>query len=483
VEFFLFYWPWLTAAAVLALDFLVSVHIVLEKRDARSAIAWMAIVGLVPILGALLYYLLGINRIERRARRLRRKPRRPKPLTDATGKLPMAQIPALPLEAAHLTHFVQLSETVTGQTLCEGNTVEPLWDGDQVYAAMLQAIDDAKQSVGLSMYIFNNDRTGNRFADSLGRAVARGVEVRVLIDDLGSRQLSWHSISEPLQRAGVPNARFLPTFWPRSFKYANLRNHRKLMIVDGRVGFTGGMNITDDYCRSLQTRHAMHDAQFRVEGPIVAQMQEVFVEDWKFTTGESLHGERWFPPLEPRGTLLTRGVSSGPDEDREKLRLVLLGALAAAQTRVVIVTPYFLPDDGLISALNITALRGVRVDIFLPRENDLRLVGWAAAAQLGQVLEYGCRVWIVPGPFTHTKLMLVDGIWTLLGSANWDARSLRLNFEFNLECYDRALAVSVESRLEENFKRAERMTLSKLNGRPFLVKLRDGVARLLMPYL
>ena len=483
MQLVLSYWPWLTAAAAFSLSLLVSLHIVFFKRDSRAATAWIAIIWFVPFLGCLFYYLLGINRIERRARRLRRKGRRPKPLADAMGVLPEAQIPALPHEAAHLTRLAQLSETVTGHPLCDGNTIEPLWDGDQAYPAMLQAIEDAKHSVGLCMYIFNNDRTGNRFAEALGRAVARGVEVRVLIDDIGARHHSWRSISGPLQRAGVPSARFLPTFWPNRFAYANLRNHRKLMIVDGRIGFTGGMNITDECWLSLKPSYAMHDAQFRIEGPVVARMQEVFVEDWKFTTGESLQGERWFPKLEARGTMLARGVSSGPDEDLEKLRLVLLGALSSARTRVVIVTPYFLPDADLISALNITALRGVQVDIFLPQESDLRLVRWAATAQLWQVLEYGCRVWIMPGPFIHTKLMLVDGIWTMLGSANWDARSLRLNFEFNIECYDRALAASLESTLEKNFAQSERMTLAKLRRRPFLAKLRDGLVRLLMPFL
>jgi cardiolipin synthase A/B len=484
VDLLLSYWPWLTAATAIALDLPVSIHVVFYKRDSRAAVAWIAIIWFVPFLGCLFYFLLGVNRIERRARRVRHKGRKPKPLAGATGMLPEALIPPLPIEAAHLTHFVRLSETVTGQPLREGNTVTPLWDGDQAYPAMLQAIEDAQHSIGLSMYIFNNDRIGNRFAEALGRAVARGVAVRVLMDDLGARHFtSWHSIYEVLQRAGVPIARFLPTFWPRSFRYANLRNHRKLMIVDGRIGFTGGMNITDECWLSLQPSYPIRDVQFRIDGPVVARMQEVFAEDWTFTTGEALHGKRWFPKLEACGTTLARGVSSGPGEDLEKLRLVLLGALSSARTRVVIVTPYFLPDADLISALNITALRGVQVDILVPQESDLRLVRWAATAQFAQVLEYGCRIWIVPGPFMHTKLMVVDGIWTMLGSANWDARSLRLNFEFDIECYDRALAASLESSLQNNFTKAERMTLAKVNGRPFLVKLRDGVAWLLMPYL
>lgn len=478
-----FYWPIATTIAAFAIAIFVSLHVVLFKRDSRAAMTWITILWFVPLLGAALYYLFGINRIQRRARRLRRKSRRPAPLVGAAGELPEACVPSLPPDALHLAPLVRLSETVTGQPLCVGNTVEPLWDGDEAYPAMLRAIEEAKVSVSLSMYIFNNDITGNQFADALGRAVKRGVEVRVLVDDVGARHFSWISIGGALERAGVKTAWFLPTFWPRSLAYANLRNHRKIMVVDGAVAFTGGMNITDEYCRSLHKRHAMHDAQFRIEGPIVARVQDVFVEDWKFTTGESLHGDRWFPDLATHGPILARGVSSGPDEDSEKLRLVLLGALSCARSRVVIATPYFLPDADLVAALNIAALRGVRVDILLPKESDLRLVHWATMAQLPLVLEYGCHIWSVPGPFIHTKLMLVDGIWTMLGSANWDARSLRLNFEFNVECYDAALASKLEATLDANLKRAESITLAKLQSRRFFIKLRDGLARLLTPYL
>jgi cardiolipin synthase len=204
VEILLSYWPWFTAVAALALHLIVFVHIVFHKRDSRSAVAWIALVWFLPFLGSLLYFLLGINRVERRARRVRHKGRRPKPLADAMGKLPAAEIPVLPQEAAHLAHFVRLSEIVTGHSLSEGNAIEPLWEGDRAYPAMLQAIEDAKCSVGLSMYIFNNDRTGNRFAEALGRAVARGVEVRVLIDDLGAR---YDYLQRSCQRL---------VFWPRS---------------------------------------------------------------------------------------------------------------------------------------------------------------------------------------------------------------------------------------------------------------------------
>jgi cardiolipin synthase len=243
------------------------------------------------------------------------------------------------------------------------------------------------------------------------------------------------------------------------------------------------MNIREGHCPDPGTARPVEDLHFRIEGPVVAQLQEVFADDWAFCTGERIEGDRWFPVVERAGRVLARGIPDGPDEDFEKLRMTILGALACAQSSVRIVTPYFLPDFGLITALNIAAMRGVQVDILLPAKTNLRLVRWACAAILWQVLERGCRVWLSPPPFDHSKLMIVDGQWTLLGSANWDPRSLRLNFEFNVECYDAALAHALESIVQAKLFRAQRLTFAKVEGRSLPIKLRDGVARLFTPYL
>lgn len=200
------------------------------------------------------------------------------------------------------------------------------------------------------------------------------------------------------------------------------------------------MNLRAGHVLARGTGHPVRDIHFRVSGPVVAHLQEVFADDWAFCTGELLEGKRWFPALTEACPGLARGIPDGPENDFEKLRLTMLGALACAQSSIRIMTPYFLPDASLITALNIAALRGVPVDIVLPRTGNLRLVQWAATAQLWQVVERGCRVWLTPSPFDHSKLLLVDRDWVMIGSANWDPRSLRLNFEFNLECYDRELA-------------------------------------------
>jgi cardiolipin synthase len=281
----------------------------------------------------------------------------------------------------------------------------------------------------------------------------------------------------------VRYARFLPTFPVWQLVSVNLRNHRKLLVLDGRLGFTGGLNIRVGHWLAKRPRSPVQDAHFRVEGPIVAQLQEVFADDWLFTTGESLRGEGWFPALECHGPVIARGIADGPDEDLDKLRLALLSALASARRSVRIATPYFLPDSSLISALNVAALRGVAVDILLPAKSNLPFVQWASQAHWWQLLEYGCRIWLTPPPFDHSKLLVVDDCWSLVGSANLDPRSLRLNFEFNVECYDVELAAKLTALFEVKRRLARRITLEEIDRRPLAVRLRDGIARLSTPFL
>jgi cardiolipin synthase len=281
----------------------------------------------------------------------------------------------------------------------------------------------------------------------------------------------------------VPVARFLPTLAPRWFPYLNLRNHRKILVVDGRVGFTGGMNILEDYLLGVKPRRPKLDLHFRVRGPAVAGLWQVFAEDWALTTGEDLSGDAWTPPIAGAGGVLARVVVDGPDDDRDPLLKVLLGALACARSCVAIATPYFLPDARLVSALETAALRGVQVDILLPSRNNHLLVQWASSAAVREVLEGKCRVWASPPPFDHTKLMIVDRAWCFIGSANWDARSLRLNFELNLECYSTELATRLDGLFRERLGGSVPVTVGQFDRRGLASRLRDGAARLLSPYL
>ncbi len=286
-----------------------------------------------------------------------------------------------------------------------------------------------------------------------------------------------------LKASGVTEARFLPTLLPGRWAYANLRNHRKLLVVDGTLGFTGGLNIREGHDLRLKPAHPIQDMHFRIRGPVVGHLQEAFAEDWEFTTGETLDGETWFRPAPAAGNMLARGITTGPDLDIDKLRITLLGAIACADTSIAVVSPYFLPDESLIMALNVAALRGVTVDIVLPQENNLALVQWASTTLLGELIARGCRVWYSAPPFDHTKLMIVDRLWSLIGSANWDPRSLRLNFEFNVECYDAALAGRLQERIDRRIAGARRITRADLDALPYLARLRNGITRLFTPYL
>jgi cardiolipin synthase len=461
------------AAALLLLALVTAGHALIYKREPRAATLWVVVICALPGVGALLYLLLGINRVVRRATGLRRAMVRHRAATELAGCEP----------EGHLLPLARLVGQVAGRPLLPGNAVDPLIDGAQAYPAMLEAIDAARTSIGLASYIFDAGGIGAEFVAALARAAKRGVAVRVLVDDVDVR-FSLSPVVKPLARAGVPVGVFNPPLLPARLHAMNLRNHRKILLIDGTLGFTGGMNIDQRYWRPGREREAFRDLHFRLRGPVVAQLAEVFASDWQFTTGEALRGHAWFAQhAGSAGPTAARGIEAGPDESFERLRWAIIGGVNAAERTVRILTPYFLPDATLVSALDAAALRGVEVDIVLPRNSDLPHVQWAVFGQLWQVLDHGCRVWLSPGPFDHSKLLVVDGAWTLLGSANWDARSLRLNFELGVECYCRELGARLGRLIEERRSAARPLTLREIDARSLPVKLRDGAARLFAPYL
>jgi cardiolipin synthase len=480
-------WPHLFTAAYLAVALVASAHVVLYKRDVRAAIGWVGLIWFSPFVGAILYVFFGINRLRRKATRRMEdesleQPPPPLATPGGTGLAEPDEEAFVARTEPHLLGLGQFVGKATDVPLTAGNLVAPLVNGDEAYPAMIEAISRARRSVALCSYIFDNDRAGLMFLDALGNAARRGIEVRVLIDSVGAKY-SRPPITKLLAAGGVPVAKFMDSPIPFRNPYMNLRNHRKIMVVDGRIAFTGGMNIREACLLHRDPPHPVRDLHFSVEGPVVREIMDAFAADWSFTTQEQLQGEAWYPEIEPRGTIVARGIPDGPDEDFETIRWAIHGALSVAQRSVRIMTPYFLPDQSLITTLNLAAMRGVEVDVILPEICNLRFVQWASMAQLWQVLERGCRVWLSPPPFDHSKIMLVDDAWLLVGSANWDPRSLRLNFEFNIECYDAELVSVLAALVAERRSASKELTLADVNGRSLPVKLRDGVARLMSPYL
>lgn len=468
LEQFVYYWPAIVAFTSVMLASLATLHLVFNKRDPRAAAAWTGLVWLVPFIGVALYLLLGINRIRRRARQLTGGDHE-----SITGWRAAAEpTPA----SANLHSLSLLVGEVTGLPLTGGNAIKP-FDSTTALSEMVNAINGARESIYLSTYLFGNDLVGKMFVEALRAARERGVRVRVLIDGVGSLY-SFPTVLGQLRRAQVPVARFLYSLAPWRMPYLNLRNHRKLLIIDQRDGFTGGMNIIGSY---LGGSPAAHDIHFRFAGPVVSHLLRGFVSDWQFATGEVLdHSYRGVAVV---GEVMSRGVSTGPDADFEKRRLILLAAIGRAEREIRIVTPYFVPDQSIMTALNIARLRGVHVQIVLPERNNLRFVQWASMHLMRWALTDGFDIRLTVPPFDHSKIMTIDNAWSMLGSGNWDARSLRLNFEFDVECYGEKFATELNAQIDRRLQLSQRFDHAFISAFPWWKRVRNALAYLLEPYL
>jgi cardiolipin synthase len=447
----------------------VTAHALMTKRDVPAAIGWIGMAWLTPILGALLYVGFGINRVKRRARRLKGSVR-------SVHRVVASQISSEdPLE-----RLKAAIGKITHQDMMVGKVVAILDCGDQAYPQMLAAIESAKFHIRLSSYIFRADDVGLQFIAALARAHRRGVRIRVLIDGFGGGFLC-SSAYHHLRRQGVPVSRFLHSALPWKMPFLDLRLHKKSLVVDGESAFVGGLNIGAENVIAKQPKAPVRDTHFRIEGKIVRQIEQEFDDDWSFTTGEDAIGTCPASQEPASHGSAARTIVAGPDQEVDQLVLVLLSAINLARRSIRIATPYFLPDEQLITALQLAVLRGVDVHLVLPSHNNHRLVAWGAQTHIRPLLQSGCHLWRSAPPFDHSKLMTIDGSWSLIGSANWDVRSLRLNFELTAEFYDTDLATKLAGMIDARC--AQPITLEEIDKRPLPVKLRDAAARLTMPYI
>ncbi|KDU97007.1 cardiolipin synthase [Komagataeibacter rhaeticus] len=464
-------WDFFVLMVRIAIIVVVVVHVLLTKRDVGASIGWIGVTVLMPLTGGMLYAMFGINRVHRRARRMAgRHPWRSRTMSSQWRR-----------EAAGA--FAPLASMVgklTGRPLLGGNAITMLHDGDGAYPRMIAAIEGARHSVLLCSYIFRPDQAGQRFCTALIAAHRRGVQVRVLVDGVGSGYFDC-GVGRILHRAGVPVGRFMHSMLPWRMPFINMRDHKKILVVDGLAGFMGGLNIGDENIVASAPAHPVSDTHFELAGPVVHQLSEAFARDWAFTTGEELTADIFFPPQASHGPGLCRIVTAGPDMDLEKIEYTMLQAFTLARHSIRVMTPYFLPDDRFLTELALAALRGIEVDVVVPWHSNHTVLDWARAANLPRFLDSGCRIWLARPPFNHSKLMVVDGQWSFVGSSNLDVRSLRLNFEINLETYDPALAGRLDAFIASH--RHVRLTHHDLDRRKPWRKLRDAGARLLLPYL
>lgn len=455
-----------------------ALHALLYKRDPRAAFGWIAVCILAPLAGPLIYVLFGLNRVRSRASGMA-----PSAMsTHLERGAVITDPPALPESIrSDYRRLATIGQSLSRHGLVAGNRVTPLMDGEQAYPAMLAAIESAQRSILLSSYIFDTDGDCQPWVAALQAAKQRGVEVRVLVDGFGE-YYSQPKPSRSLSQVGIPVMRFMPPRLLPPTLSLNMRNHHKILVVDHQVAFTGGMNIGNrHWVQAANNSHPTRDLHFQLEGPIVSQLSDVFAHTWALAAGKSLDLDQ--PEPTAAGDLWCRTLTDGPDEDLDRLTMLWTAALAQARHSARIMTPYFLPPRELVGALQAAALRGIEVDLILPAQSNLPMVHWATRNMLWELLIRGVRVWYQPPPFNHSKLFIIDRGYSQIGSANWDPRSLRLNFELQVEVYGRAFGDQMVAHFDAIRAGSRAVSLEEVDGRPFFERLRDATCWLFSPYL
>ena len=477
LEWVIYHWVTIIVVFHISLSLVTSVHVLLFKENERTSLAWIGLVVFSPVVGSLFYWLFGINRIIRLAKKehpptlkqkFKKKFRRQEK-TINYHDLPKNWHAAI--IAGHRIHPVNYLAK---------NQIEPLINGDEAYPAMIQSIDNAKHYIILSSYIFDYDAVGRQFVNALVQAHQRGVTVNVLLDGIGVGY-SWHKSDRALKKLGVKTARFLPAISLTSIRFINLRNHRKILCVDGSEAYIGGMNISEDNMVNC-AKGPIDDIHFKVTGPVIDQISQVFTEDWFFATRELIE----FPSYNLKAndeSVVARVLQDGPDEYHNRIRWTLINALVCAQKSVKIITPYFIPDQTLMTSLHAAALRGVSIEIIVPQRSNILFVDWVMEANFPRIIEHGIKIYKNKRPFDHSKIVLIDDIWSFIGSTNWDARSLEFNFEINLECFDTTLNAKLTNIFTLKKQYSRLVVKNDISGLPTYKKIRNNLFRLFSPYL
>lgn len=454
--------------------------IVVRERRSSNALAWLAAIYFIPWIGFLFYLLIGERRLGRRRRERYAEARR-RVETPARMALqePHVVHPTVPPEQDDL---VLLCERLGGLPIVGGNTVNLFTDTAAFLDELVADIGRAEHHVHLLFYIFRDDDTGRRVADALCEAAQRGVRCRLLADSVGSKRFH-RSMASRLRRAGVEVDEALPAgVLRRRLRRLDLRNHRKVAIIDGRVGYTGSQNIVNANYGDDRVG-AWQDIMMRITGPAVLGLQIVFIEDWCAETGIVLESDDLFPAPDTSGEIPVHIVPSGPSDPSDTFHNVTIAAINEAQSRVILTTPYFIPDESLLLSLRIAVLRGVRVDLILPRRSDQRLVGAAAQAYYGALLNAGVHVHLHQEGLLHSKTLCVDEAFALVGSGNLDCRSFFLNFELSVLLYGSSITRELRSVQETYIRQSKPLTTQEWGKQWAAVNLSRNIAALFSPLL
>jgi cardiolipin synthase len=378
--------------------------------------------------------------------------------------------------------FVQTMHALTGASMSQGNRIDVLKNGNEIFPSMLAAIKGAKRTINLEFYIYWDGDIGRTFAEALAERARAGVKVNVVLDAVGSASMSRDLVLF-LQRNGISVEWYHPLRW-YTISRLNHRTHRKILVVDGEIGFCGGVGIADLWLGDAENKEHWRDTVARIEGPAVTQMQFAFMDNWVKSRGELLVGLDYFPQLEPRGPCLAQVLKSSPSEGSSAVKLMFIVSIVCAKKSIYLSSAYFIPDRDTMRALEGAVRRGVDVRVIVPGEyTDVPIVRHAGRFYYNRLLKRGVRIFEYQPTMMHAKTMVVDGIWTTIGSSNFDDRSFRLNDEVNVNVYDEGIAAQMEQMFFADLARSEEIVSRRFKKRPWLDRVKERVAGWFKPQL
>jgi cardiolipin synthase A/B len=462
----------------------VAIMVIWEKRSPYKTAAWILALLLLPVFGVIFYLFFGQ---EYRKRKL--YSRKGIKSLNTIRRLSGHQINQFEKSILMADQKVREKENLirlllknSNSLLTTGNKLTILEGGQGTFEAMLEAIRNATHHIHLEYYILEDDKTGNRLKDLLIEKSKEGVRVRIIIDDVGSWGLGKKYISE-LQDNGVEIYSFMEVRFPRLTSRVNFRNHRKILIVDGNIGFTGGINIADRYLEGIKDIGPWRDIHLQIEGDAVGSLQAVFLADWYFVIFENLSGKKYFPAPSNKQGIPVQISASGPDSDWASINQAFFAAISGAVSKVYIATPYLMPPIHIIEALKTAALSNVDVRIVIPEKSDAVISRWSSFSYIEELLEAGVRIFFYQNGFIHSKYIIVDDIFSTIGTSNLDFRSLETNFEVNAFIYDEEFTSRLENIFLADIKNSREIKLNQWSERRWHFKLRESLAHIVSPML
>jgi cardiolipin synthase len=458
--------------------------VVQQKGDPLKTISWLLVILLLPYVGIILYFFFGKN--FRKEKIFSRKG-----LADLEHmkKLSTSQFNNLPDKDIFINeklrgkiNIMRLLLNSSKSLVTENNKVTILQNGRETFDSLIEAIENAKHHIHLEYYIIEDDHIGNLIRKLLIKKAKEGVEIRFIYDDVGCWSLPKHFI-DSMTDAGIDVYSFLPVRFPLLTNKINNRNHRKIVVVDGNIGFLGGLNIADRYLNGLEELGIWRDIHLRLEGEVVCSLQVIFFTDWYFVSEQIIQGSKYFPPNELQDRHLVQITASGPDSDWASIMQAYFAAISSAKESIYISTPYFLPNESVLTALKTASLSGLDVRILLPAKSDSKVVFWSSRSYVTELLEAGIRIFFYTKGFPHSKLLIVDGVMCSVGTANLDIRSFDQNFEVSAIIYDESVTIELKNSYLTDLQNSTEILLEDWERRPRMDEIKESIARIFSPLL